>query len=46
MGTLVIFFYRPHAGHENEARMRMAGHVPLLRDYGMITYRPVIQGVS
>jgi len=35
MGTLVICFYRPHAGH-----------VPLLRDYGLITDRPLIQGVA
>ena len=46
MGILVICSYRPRAGHEDEARMLMAGHVPLLRDHGLITDRPVVQGVA
>ena len=46
MGILVICSYRPHPGHEDEARMLMAGHVPLLREHGLITDRPVIQGVA
>jgi hypothetical protein len=46
MGILVICSYRPHVGHEQEARMLMAGHVPLLRAHGLITERPVIQGVA
>jgi hypothetical protein len=46
VGILVICSYRPHAGHEDEARMLMAGHVPLLRAHGLITERPVIQGIA
>ena len=46
MGILIICSYRPHAGREDEARMLMAGHVPLLRDHGLVTDRPVIQGVA
>ncbi|MFO1248333.1 MAG: hypothetical protein U1E93_08965 [Alphaproteobacteria bacterium] len=46
MGILVICSYRPHAGHEDEARMLMAAHVPLLREHGLITDRPVVQGVA
>ncbi len=26
--------------------MLMAGHVPLLRDHGLITDRPVVQGIA
>ncbi len=46
MGILVICSYRPRAGHEDEARMLMAGHVPLLREHGLITGRPVVQGIA
>ena len=46
MGILVICSYRPQAGHEDEARILMAGHVPLLRDHALVTGRPVIQGVA
>jgi hypothetical protein len=46
MGILVICSYRPHAGREDEARLLMAGHVPLLREHGLITDRPVVQGVA
>jgi hypothetical protein len=46
LGILVICSYRPRAGHEDEARMLMAGHVPLLRDHGLITDRPVVQGIA
>ena len=46
MGILVICSYRPHPGHEDEARMLMAGHVPLLRAHGLITERPAVQGVA
>ncbi len=46
MGILVICSYRPHPGHEDEARMLMAAHVPLLQSHGLITGRPVIQGVA
>ena len=46
MGILVICSYRPHPGHEDEARMLMAGHVPLLRSHGLITDRPVVQGIA
>lgn len=46
MGILVICSYRPHPGHEDEARMLMAGHVPLLRAHHLITDRPVVQGVA
>ena len=46
MGILVICSYRPHEGHEDEARMLMAGHVPLLREHGLITDRAVVQGVA
>lgn len=46
MGILVICSYRPRAGHEEEARLLMAGHVPLLRAHGLITDRPVVQGVA
>ena len=46
MGILVICSYRPHAGHEDEAKLLMAGHVPLLRQHGLITDRPVVQGAA
>jgi hypothetical protein len=46
MGILVICSYRPHPGHEDEARMLMQAHVPLLRDHGLITERAAVQGVA
>jgi hypothetical protein len=46
MGILVICSYRPNPGREDEARMLVAGHVPLLREHGLITSRPAIQGVT
>ena len=46
MGLLVICSYRPRAGREDEARMLMAGHVPLLREHGLITSREAVQGVA
>ena len=46
MGILVICSYKPNPGREDEARMLMAGHVPLLREHGLITGRPVVQGVA
>ncbi len=46
MGILVICSYRPHPGHEQEARDLMAAHVPLLRQHGLITGRPVVQGIA
>ena len=46
MGILVICSYRPHLGQEEEARLLMAAHVPLLRMHGLITGRPVVQGVA
>ena len=46
MGILVICSYRPHPGHEDEARALMQSHVPLLREHGLITDRPVVQGVA
>jgi len=46
MGVLVICSYRPHPGHEEEARVLMAAHVPLLRRHELLTDRPVMQGVA
>jgi hypothetical protein len=46
MGILVICSYRPHPGHEEEARLLMAAHVPLLRQHQLITDRAVVQGVA
>lgn len=46
MGILVICSYRPHPGHEDEARALMQAHVPLLREHDLITDRPVVQGVA
>jgi hypothetical protein len=46
MGILVICSYRPHPGHEDEARMLMQAHVPLLREHGLITDRAVVQGIA
>jgi hypothetical protein len=46
MGILVICSYRPHPGHEDEARALMQAHVPLLRQHGLITERPVVQGAA
>lgn len=46
MGILVICSYRPHPGHEAEARALMRAHVPLLRQHGLITDRPVVQGTA
>ena len=46
MGILVICSYKPHPGHEDEARMLMQGHVPLLREHDLITDRDVMQGVA
>ena len=46
MGILVICSYRPRPGHEEEARALMAGHVPLLREHGLITERAAVQGAA
>lgn len=46
MGILVICSYRPHPGREEEARLLMQGHVPLLQQHDLITERPVVQGVA
>lgn len=46
MGILVICSYRPHPGHEEEARLLMTAHVPLLRQHQLITDRAVVQGVA
>lgn len=46
MGILVICSYRPHPGHEDEARLLMQAHVPLLRVHNLITARPAVQGVG
>jgi hypothetical protein len=46
MGVLVICSYRPHPGHEEEARLLMAAHVPLLRQHQLITERAAVQGVA
>ena len=46
MGILVICSYRPKPGHEEEARLLMQGHVPLLRSHGLITGRLEVQGMA
>ncbi len=46
MGILVICSYKPHPDHEDEARLLMQGHVPLLREHDLITDRTVVQGTS
>ena len=46
MGILVICSYRPKPGQEEEARLLMQGHVPLLRSHGLITDRAEVQGVA
>ncbi len=46
MGILVICSYRPKPGWEEEARLLMQGHVPLLRSHGLITERLEVQGVA
>ncbi len=46
MGILVICSYRPRPGQEEEARLLMQGHVPLLRSHGLITERLEVQGVA
>ena len=46
MGILVICSYKPKPGREDEARRLMAGHVPLLRQHGLITDRAVVQGAG
>ena len=46
MGILVICSYRPRPGHEDEARLLMQGHVPVLRRHHLITDRAVVQGVG
>ena len=46
MGILVICSYKPKPGREEEARLLMEGHVPLLRAHGLITERAVVQGVG
>ena len=46
MGILVICSYKPHPGREDEARLLMQGHVPLLRQHALITERPVMQGIA
>ena len=46
MGILVICSYRPKPGREEEARLLMQGHVPLLRSHGLITERLEVQGVA
>ena len=46
MGILVICSYRPKPGRETEARRLMAGHVPLLRQHGLVTDRAVVRGAG
>lgn len=46
MGILVICSYKPHPGREDEARMLMQGHVPLLRAHDLITERSVVHGIA
>ena len=46
MGILVICSYKPHPGHEEEARLLMQCHVPLLQQHNLITDRAVVQGVG
>ena len=46
MGILVICSYRPKPGREEEARLLMQDHVPLLREHGLITERLEVQGVA
>jgi hypothetical protein len=46
MGILVICSYRPKPGLEEDARLLMQGHVPLLRSHGLITERLEVQGVA
>jgi hypothetical protein len=46
MGILVICSYRPKPGKEEEARLLMQGHVPLLRSHALITGRAVVLGVG
>lgn len=46
MGILVICSYRPRPGREEEARLLMQAHVPLLRQHKLITDRAVVQGVG
>ncbi len=44
MGILVICSYKPREGHDEDARLLMQGHVPLLRSHDLITDRAVVQG--
>jgi hypothetical protein len=46
MGMLVICSYKPRLGREDEARRLMAAHVPTLRKHGLVTERPVVQGIG
>ena len=46
MGILVVCSYKPHPGPEDEARLLMQDHVPLLRQHNLITDRAVVQGVG
>jgi hypothetical protein len=46
MGILVICSYKPKPGCEKDARRLMDGHVPLLRQHGLVTERSVVRGIS
>jgi hypothetical protein len=46
MGILVICSYKPKPGHEEDARLLMLGHVPLLREHELITDHAVTQGAG
>jgi hypothetical protein len=46
MGILVICSYKSRPGREDEARRLMAAHVPTLRKHGLVTDRPVVQGMG
>jgi hypothetical protein len=46
MGILVICSYKPKPGRENDARRLMDGHVPLLRQHGLVSDRSVVRGIG
>jgi hypothetical protein len=46
MGILVICSYKPKSGRENDARRLMDGHVPLLRQHGLVSERSVVRGLG
>ena len=43
MSTLAFAMYKPHEGKENELREILETHIPMLKEYGLITDKGTFQ---